>query len=79
MGRIIVKMIRGYQKVFSPDSGFLVRIGLKRPGNICVFYPSCSEYMILATEKYGGLRGVSMGVKRILRCHPWQKEHIDFP
>lgn len=36
----------------------------------CVFEPSCSEYMILAVEKYGFLRGVVKGVRRLMRCHP---------
>lgn len=36
----------------------------------CVFEPSCSEYMILSVEKYGVLRGVYRGIRRLLRCHP---------
>lgn len=36
----------------------------------CVFEPSCSEYMILAVNKYGFLRGVLKGIRRLLRCHP---------
>ena len=36
----------------------------------CVFEPSCSEYMILAVNKYGVVRGFIKGVKRLLRCHP---------
>lgn len=35
----------------------------------CVFEPSCSEYMILAVEKYGVLRGVCKGINRLRRCH----------
>lgn len=35
----------------------------------CVFEPSCSEYMILAVNKYGLLRGFVKGVRRLLRCH----------
>ena len=36
----------------------------------CVFEPSCSEYMLLAIEKYGFLRGVWKGFWRLMRCHP---------
>ena len=43
----------------------------------CVFYPSCSEYMKQAIEKYGLFKGGYLGFLRILRCHPWQKTHID--
>ena len=37
----------------------------------CRFYPTCSEYMLEAVERYGASRGVWMGVKRLLRCHPF--------
>lgn len=35
----------------------------------CLFVPNCSEYMILAIEKYGVYKGVRMGIDRLLRCH----------
>ena len=35
----------------------------------CLFTPSCSEYMLLALEKYGFLKGVFKGISRMLRCH----------
>ncbi len=35
----------------------------------CVFEPSCSEYMILAVEKYGVIKGVIKGINRLRRCH----------
>lgn len=35
----------------------------------CVFEPSCSEYMILAVEKYGAVIGIIKGIRRLLRCH----------
>jgi len=43
----------------------------------CVFYPTCSEYTKQAIEKYGLLKGLGLGFIRVLRCHPWQKNHID--
>lgn len=43
----------------------------------CVFYPTCSEYTKEAIKKYGILKGSFLGFRRILRCHPWQKNHID--
>ncbi len=43
----------------------------------CVFLPTCSEYTKQAVIKYGILSGVFKGVRRILRCHPWQKNHYD--
>lgn len=43
----------------------------------CVFEPSCSEYMILAVQKYGVIRGVYKGVKRLFRCG--HERGIDYP
>ena len=40
----------------------------------CIFYPSCSNYMILAVEKFGIFKGFFIGMKRLFRCVPWQKK-----
>ncbi len=61
-----IKLINFYQKNISP---------ITRPR--CVFYPTCSEYTKEAVEKYGTFKGFYLGFWRILRCHPWQKNHID--
>jgi uncharacterized protein len=37
----------------------------------CRYWPSCSQYMIEAVRTYGVLRGVPLGVRRLLRCAPW--------
>lgn len=73
--KIVIKIIRLYQKMLSPDSGIPHKIGLTK--NVCQFFPTCSEYTIQAVEKYGVLKGLFKGLRRILRCHPWQKNHID--
>lgn len=46
--------------------------------NSCLFEPSCSEYMILAIEKYGFIKGFLKGIKRIFRCH-YPNGGIDYP
>lgn len=56
--RITVFIIKVYQR-FAPDS-----IRLK-----CRYEPSCSEYMILSIQKYGLIKGLIKGVKRIYRCN----------
>lgn len=43
----------------------------------CRFEPSCSRYMIEAVNKYGAVRGVYMGVRRLLRCHPFSPGGYD--
>jgi putative membrane protein insertion efficiency factor len=44
---------------------------LKPPS--CIYSPTCSEYTYQAIAKYGFLRGVSMGVERLMRCHPFSQ------
>lgn len=56
--KIAICTIQIYQR-YAPES---VR-------NKCRFEPSCSQYMILAIEKYGLLRGLSKGIHRIKRCN----------
>jgi putative membrane protein insertion efficiency factor len=51
-----------YKKLFS---SFL--------GSNCRFVPTCSVYAYESIEKYGVLKGVFLGIKRILKCHPFHK------
>lgn len=55
--KIIICLIHIYQH-FAPDS-----IRMK-----CRFEPSCSQYMLLSLEKYGVLKGLKMGIRRLKRC-----------
>ncbi|MEG0919269.1 MAG: membrane protein insertion efficiency factor YidD [Anaerovoracaceae bacterium] len=66
MRKIFILLIRGYQKFISP---FFPRT--------CRFYPTCSAYFIQALEKYGAVKGSYLGIKRILRCHPWNPGGYD--
>jgi len=43
----------------------------------CRYYPTCSEYTYDAIKSHGILRGVVLGTKRILSCHPWSKGGYD--
>ncbi len=58
--------IRAYQRFVSP---------LLAPS--CRFTPSCSQYALLAIQKYGLLRGMLMGALRVLRCNPFSKGGFD--
>lgn len=46
-------------------------------GKECRFYPSCSHYAADAVRQYGALRGGWMGMRRILRCNPWNQGGYD--
>jgi len=45
----------------------------------CKYFPNCSDYMIMALQKYGFFAGVTRGVWRIMRCHPLAKGGLDLP
>jgi len=46
-------------------------------GYHCRFVPSCSEYTFEAVDRYGVVKGLWMGLKRVVRCNPWSKGGID--
>ncbi len=68
MKTIIIYLIKGYRLFLSPILP-----------NSCRFYPTCSNYTIMAVEKYGIFRGLIKGFFRILRCNPFSKGGIDYP
>ena len=76
MRKLFIFLINLYQKTLSPDHGYLKKVGIIRKP-VCVFYPTCSDYTKQAIQKYGSLRGIYLGFFRIIRCHPWQKNHMD--
>ena len=43
----------------------------------CRYTPSCSQYGLVAFEKYGLIKGFYLTIKRILSCHPWTKGGFD--
>jgi len=46
-------------------------------GGHCRFYPSCSDYTREAIEKHGFLKGIGLGGRRLLKCHPFHSGGID--
>jgi len=74
--KIILKLIRLYQKTLSFDHGPLAFLYSE---GFCRFQPTCSEYTYQAIEKYGVLKGSVLGLWRVLRCNPWSKGGYDPP
>lgn len=62
--KIVLKLLVFYKKYISS-------------GNHCRFIPSCSEYTYEAVSKYGVIKGLWMGIKRVSRCHPLGGKGID--
>jgi putative membrane protein insertion efficiency factor len=66
MRKTVVAALRFYKRFISPLLP-----------SACRFHPTCSEYMIEAVGKYGVARGIWMGSRRLLRCHPFQQGGFD--
>lgn len=59
---------------------FLINLYQKTPFTShikCRFIPTCSEYMKISIERFGIFKGLYLGIKRIIRCHPGGKTGID--
>ncbi|MCX6785243.1 MAG: membrane protein insertion efficiency factor YidD [Candidatus Komeilibacteria bacterium] len=74
MKNLILKLIRLYQKILSPDSG---ASAYKHPYGYCRFYPHCSEYGYRAINKFGLFKGGWLTLKRVLKCNPLNKGGFD--
>ena len=61
MTKILILIIKFYRYFISPLLG-----------NRCRFLPTCSEYFIEALSSHGLIRGMKLGTKRILKCHPFK-------
>jgi hypothetical protein len=66
MKTVLLFVLRTYKRILSPVLG-----------RHCRFYPTCSEYMARAVDKYGPARGIGLGLKRLLRCHPFHEGGLD--
>lgn len=66
MKKILMSMIKFYQKAISP---------LTPPS--CRFHPTCSHYGLEAIETHGALKGTWLAVRRISKCHPFHEGGYD--
>lgn len=66
MRQLLLLLIRFYQYAISP---MMV--------SHCRYTPTCSQYTIEAIQTHGTLKGSGLGLRRILRCHPWGKHGYD--
>ena len=67
MKKILIRLVKIYQKYLSPLKGH----------STCIYFPTCSQYAVEAIEKYGALKGGLLAVWRILRCNPFAKGGYD--
>jgi putative membrane protein insertion efficiency factor len=66
MKYLFIGMIKFYRKAISP---------FKPPS--CRFYPTCSEYGLEAIRRFGAIKGGYLAVRRISKCHPFNKGGVD--
>ena len=66
MKKILILLIRFYQKFISPMF----------PAK-CRFYPTCSQYTLEAIKEHGAIKGTYLGIRRILKCHPFHEGGYD--
>ncbi len=64
--RVLILMIRLYQVTISP---FI--------GKNCRFLPTCSDYAIESLKLHGFFKGIYLGIRRILKCHPFHSGGVD--
>jgi putative membrane protein insertion efficiency factor len=66
MSRVLLALIRFYQRAISPSLG-----------NLCRYQPTCSAYAYEAIERYGALKGAWLGARRFARCTPLRRGGYD--
>lgn len=66
MRELVIGVLRLYKRWLSP----LLPMA-------CRYRPTCSEYMLEAVQRYGVARGLSMGLGRLFRCHPFHAGGYD--
>ncbi len=66
MRELLMAALRLYQRWISPMLP-----------SACRFHPTCSMYMLEAVERYGSVRGVWLGLKRLVKCHPLHRGGFD--
>jgi len=66
MRKLLLLPIRFYQYAISPMMA-----------SHCRYYPTCSQYAVEAISHHGGMKGLFLSIKRLLRCHPWGKGGYD--
>lgn len=62
----LIALVKIYQYAISPMLG-----------RSCRFDPTCSEYAVLALQRYGAIKGIWLAARRVGRCHPWHPGGYD--
>jgi putative membrane protein insertion efficiency factor len=66
VGKLLIAIAKFYQRAISPHMP-----------PACRYVPSCSEYFVEAVRRKGAWRGFWLGLRRVLRCHPFHPGGYD--
>lgn len=67
VNEIAIQFIRLYQRI-------------PKKKKKCLHYPSCSNYGLLAYQKYNFIKATKRTINRIRDCHPFSnRSYIDYP
>ena len=66
MKHLLILFVKAWRKFLSPTYG-----------QVCKYYPSCSEYGLEALQLHGAIKGSALTIWRILRCNPWSHGGVD--
>jgi putative membrane protein insertion efficiency factor len=66
MQRLLIALLRVYRYALSPYLGAH-----------CRFAPTCSEYALVAVQRYGAWTGTRLALRRLAHCHPWHAGGFD--
>lgn len=66
MRTVLLALLSLYQRTISPLFG-----------PTCRYYPTCSEYAVVAVRRFGAVRGSWLAARRLGRCHPWTPGGVD--
>lgn len=75
MQKIVLNLIGFYQKTSFFHKALFRTLFIS--DSVCRYHPTCSNYTYQAVEKYGAIKGLFLGLNRIIRCHPWAKGGYD--
>lgn len=67
MKRVLIALVRFYQRAISPYKG----------GSCCKYIPTCSNYAIEAFKRFGAVKGFFLAAYRLLRCNPFSRGGYD--
>ena len=73
----IVKSVLTFRWVFLGLVYFYKKCISPLTPDVCIYTPSCSTYMVDAIKKFGVIRGIFLGTKRLLRCVSWKAGGFD--